>query len=97
MAELVLSEQERRTPFLLWDDENLGRAVKAAAMVNLEGSDPDKMPGYTKVTLNACCVPLIAAAVSAGSNESTVTIRGAVDGDSHFGDWEVIVRRIGSE
>ena len=96
MADLVLTEQEQKTPFLSWDDANLGRAVKAAALVNLEGEDPEKMPGYTKVVLNACCIPLIAAAVNAGSDQSTVTIKGAVDGESHFGDWEVIVRRIGS-
>lgn len=27
------------------------------------------------------------------SNESVVIIEGAVDGDRHFGDWEVVVRR----
>ena len=96
MAELLMSEQERKTPFLEWDDANLGRAVKAAALVKLEGEDPSTMPGYTKVTLNACCVPLIAAAVAANSKESVVTIEGAVDGDRHFGDWEVIVRRKGT-
>ena len=93
MAELLMSEKERRTPFLSWDDANLGRAVKAAALVKLEGDDPDTMPGYTKLTLNACCIPLIAAAVTAKSDESVVTIEGAVDGDRHFGDWEVIIRR----
>ena len=93
MAELLMSEKERRTPFLSWDDANLGRAVKAAALVKLDGIDPEAIPGYTHVSLNACCIPLIAAAVAAKSDESVVTIEGAFEGDRHFGDWEVIIRR----
>ena len=91
MAELVMTEQERRTPFLQWDDENLGRAVKAAALTRLEGDDDleRKIPGFTHMSLSACCIPLIAAAVAANSNESLVNINGA----ENFGDWEITIRR----
>lgn len=97
MAELIMTEEERRLPFTEWDDANLGRAIKAISLIKLEGKDPEKMLGYTHVTLVACCVPLISAAVAANSDESVVTIRGATNKDKHFGDWEIVVRRIDEE
>jgi hypothetical protein len=94
MAELIMTDAEQKMPFLQWDDANLGRAVKGAALVNFEKSDPSHMPGFSHVSLTSCCVPLIAAAAAADSDESTVTILGATDDGNDLGDWEIIVRRI---
>lgn len=94
MAELLMNETERKTPFMQWNDADLGKAVKGAALINFEKDDPSTMPGFTHVSLTSCCVPLIAAAAAVNSDESTVTIRGAKDGNDSFGDWEIIVRRL---
>jgi hypothetical protein len=94
MADLVMTEQERRIPIMDWDDESLGRAVKAAAAVLYEKDDPATMPGIGNLNVTACGVTLIGEAIAAGSDETTVVIRGASKRGVIIGDWEITIKRM---
>jgi len=88
-----MTDEERRIPIMQWDDESLGRAVKAAAAVLYEKDDPATMPGIGNLNVTACGVTLIGEAIAANSAETTVVIRGASRRGVMLGDWEITIKR----
>jgi len=94
MAKIEMTEEERRIPIMSWDDESLGRAVKAVASVLYEKDDPATMPGIGNLNITACGVTLIGEAIAANSDETTVVIRGATKRGVPLGDWEITIKRM---
>ena len=94
MAKLEMTEEECRIPIMSWDDESLGRAVKAAAAVLYKKDDPATMPGFFDLNITACGVTLIGEAIAAGSDEVSFAIEGATKRGIPLGDWEITIKRM---
>ena len=94
MADLAMSEQERRIPLMDWDNENLGKAVKAAATLLYENECPDKLPGLTKLNVTTCALTLIAETAKQDCDIMEIIIKGASKRGVNLGDWKVVVERI---
>lgn len=92
MAELTLTEEERRSPtFLEWDNESLGLAVRKIAVMLNDGH------GGRSIKATAAAVFLIEESISMGSecpdDLMTVSIDGATSGGKSLGGWDVVVCR----
>lgn len=84
MAELILTDHEKKTAtFLEWNDEALGRAVKAVASIL------NDKHGKAAAKATGAAVFLISEGLAAGADEITVRVEGATDGKQDFGDWTV--------
>lgn len=91
MSKLVLTEEERKSAtFLEWDDEALGKAVKAIALICNDDYGKDAL----KVT--GAAVFLVAEAVRNKANLMTLDVKGASEGEQQFGDWKIVVERTDS-
>lgn len=89
MAELILNDEERRSPtFLEWDDVSLGRAVKAVAAI----CNDDHGKNALKAT--GAAVFLISEAIRSGATELHVNLEGATDGRSDLGNWKVTIEAV---
>lgn len=94
MAELIMTEEERRIPITSWDDESLGRVIKGASLILYEQGDPPKVPGFAKVNALAAGSALINEAVINNSDETTVEIRGLTRDNVSLGDWKIVISRL---
>lgn len=89
MAELVMTDEERFSkPFLQWDSESLGNAVKRAALIIEDEKGDDT------VTLTAGAVLIIDKLSSGGCAEGTITLEGASIGQKCLGDWKITLERL---
>jgi len=89
MAELIISEEERRTAsFLEWDNESLGRSVKKLAL-NFKDKD-----GKTSLKITSAAVILIAEAIQAGSEATDIELTDARKGDEHLGNWIIKLTKL---
>lgn len=89
MADLVMTDEERFSkPFLQWDSESLGNAVKKAALIFEDENGDDT------VTLTAGAVLIIDKITSDGRTEGTITLEGASIGEKCLGDWKITLERL---
>jgi hypothetical protein len=89
MAELILTDEEKRSPtFLEWDDVSLGRAVKAVAAI----CDDDHGKHALKAT--GAGVFLISEAVRSGASELAINLEGATDGERDLGNWKITIESV---
>ncbi len=87
MAELILTEEEKRSAtFLEWDDVSLGRAVKAVAEI----CNDDHGKHALKAT--GAAVFLVSEAVRSGATELIVNLEGATDGSCDLGNWKITIQ-----
>jgi hypothetical protein len=87
MAKLILTEKEKQSPFLEWDDVALGRAVKAVASVC--GDDN----GRHAIKATGAAVFLIAEAVRSGATDLEINLIGASDGAQSLGNWRISIEQ----
>lgn len=89
MAELIITEEERRTlTFLEWDDAALGKAVKKIAIMIA-----DKDGGRDTLPVTAAGVFLISRAVALNTDGLTLVIEGATNPEP-LGDWKIVITRM---
>lgn len=89
MAELIITEEERRTlTFLEWDDAALGKAVKKLAMIF-----PDNDGGRESLPSVAAGVFLISRAIDAGADRLVLKLDGATNPEP-LGDWEITIKQL---
>jgi hypothetical protein len=94
MAQLILSEEEKKIPFSQWDDETLGKLVKTLGLIFHEKKeDSGKIELNKMIPITSAGVLLVSAAAEANSEETTVSLKGAYKGEQHFGDWEIVIRK----
>lgn len=87
MAELILTEKEKRSEtFLEWDEVSLGRAVKAVAEIC---SDEH---GKHALKATGAAVFLVAEAIRSGATELNVNLEGATDGNRDLGNWKITIQ-----
>lgn len=89
MAELTITEEERRTlTFLEWDDAALGKAVKSMACII---ADTDG--GRKTLPVVAAGVFLISRAIDSGADMLVLKLEGAC-GEEPLGDWEIALKQL---
>ncbi len=89
MAELTITEEERRTlTFLEWDDASLGKAVKSMACIIA-----DKDGGRETLPVVAAGVLIISRAIDAGADKLVLELGGASN-PKPLGDWEITVKQL---
>lgn len=89
MAELTITEEERRTlTFLEWDDAALGRAVKSMACIIA-----DKDGGRETLPIVAAGVLIISGAIDAGADKLVLELGGATN-PKPLGDWEITIKQL---
>lgn len=93
MAELILTEEEKKLPsYLDWDDETLGKAVRAAmALIAHEGKDET---GGTRLGLMSAAFVLIGSCVETNGSTMDITVEGATVRDKTVGDWRVRIDKL---
>lgn len=89
-----MTEEEKKLPLIQWDDDSLGKMVKAASLVLYEKNDPKTMPGIGNLNVTACGVTLIAEAIANNSEETTIVLRGATKKGEPLGDWKIVITPI---
>jgi len=94
MAKLVMSKEEKQKPLLEWDNESLGKMVKAASLVLYGKEDPKGMIGVGDLNITACGVTLIAEAIANGSDELSLVIEGASKKGVPLGNWRILVTQL---
>ena len=105
MAELILTEEEKKLSFLDWDDASLGRAVKKCASILNSHSENEKIDadGQISVKLTGALAFIVGFFSEAqpffkeSPNDhicSTFDCVGLTQGEEFLGDWRVVVERI---
>lgn len=89
MAELNMTEEERRTPFIEWDNESLGKAVKRMALIFAEDRQ-----GERSLTVTGAAVFLISEAVRNNSIEMIIELENAQEGEKNLGNWKIKFERL---
>lgn len=88
MAELIMTEEERTTAFLKWDNAALGKAVKCVADI----FNDDKGDNSLKAT--GAAIFLIQEALRAHTTELTVNLTEAYDGEANLGNWKITIEKV---
>ena len=91
MATLTLSEKEKNLPFVDFDDDSLGRATKAVALI-LSDSEGKKAVKFT-----GAATFLISHLLDKDDSveQGTLTVEGLSLRGQPLGDWEIVATRIG--
>lgn len=88
MAELILTEEEKRTKiFLKWDDATLGKAVKLMADIIHDNY------GKESLFITGAAVTLIAEAVKNNANTMEIDLTEATDGEINLGNWKITLAK----
>ena len=91
MAELILTEEEKKSP--LWtdlDDESLGKVIKAMMFTIKSASEEQG-----KMYLLSAAMMLCTATAETNGDLGTFTVEGLKNKTNDFGNWKVTVKRIG--
>lgn len=91
MAELTMTDEEKKTPFGKWDDASLGRLVKANMLTIADGD----LAAHTM--MQSAALMLVSLADQVRSDHSTVNLRSVTVRGSKFGDWDIEVRRVDAD
>ena len=92
MVQLILTNEEKVAPsYLDWPDEDLGKLVKATALVIAENLD-----GKPSVFITAASLLLIKYVADCGETHSTVYQKGVTLGPTRqqVGDWEITIKKV---
>lgn len=88
MAELVITDEERKAAtYLDWSDEAIGKACKKVALI-LQDNSGEKAMRYT-----GAAVFIIAAAIEAGSEETTIELENATNPEP-LGSWKITLEKV---
>lgn len=84
-----MTDEERRTPFVLWDDASLGRACKCAATILGDAT------GESAVKYTAAAMLLVNEAVVMGITKARLEL-GSI-ADQLPGDWSITVEYVDNQ
>jgi hypothetical protein len=89
MEVILTDEEQAASDWLAWDDETVGKAVRAFALIHGE-----KNPGQQLLWAYSCSLMLASLAAEAGSETTTHAIQGVTRSGEPVGDWLVTVQRL---